>query len=146
MGTSGEAQNIDFSKILGMALPGVEYIPMSLETIFKLSRAPQRPYIEKSGKVNSLYILLKVLLFSPIRPGLGLSYLAKCAAPYSCLVLAASLHSFTEGCITMEEFERRLQDERVMAYFNAMKLDVSDARALAQGCSGINGVMFPDKI
>merc|ERR1719487_2084336 len=34
------------------------------------------------------------------------------------------------GCITVDEFERRLQEERVMAYFNAMKLDVSDARTL----------------
>eukprot|EP00929_Paragymnodinium_shiwhaense_P089468 TRINITY_DN49616_c0_g1_i1.p1 TRINITY_DN49616_c0_g1~~TRINITY_DN49616_c0_g1_i1.p1 ORF type:complete len:639 (-),score=178.81 TRINITY_DN49616_c0_g1_i1:139-2055(-) len=34
------------------------------------------------------------------------------------------------GCLSMEEFERRLDDERVQAYFNAMKLDVSDARTL----------------
>jgi Ca2+-binding EF-hand superfamily protein len=34
------------------------------------------------------------------------------------------------GCISAEEFETRLNDERVIAYFNAMKLDVSDARAL----------------
>ena len=27
LGTAGEAQNIDFSKVLGMALPGVEYVP-----------------------------------------------------------------------------------------------------------------------
>ena len=44
---SGQAQNIDFSKILGMASPGVEYVATSLETIFKLSRAPQSPYIKK---------------------------------------------------------------------------------------------------
>ena len=37
---SGEAQNVDFSKILGMASPGVEYVPTSLETIFKLPRGP----------------------------------------------------------------------------------------------------------
>ena len=35
-----EAQNIDFSKMLGMASPGVENVPTSLETIFKLSRGP----------------------------------------------------------------------------------------------------------
>jgi len=34
------------------------------------------------------------------------------------------------GCISLEEFERRLNDERVIAYFNALKLDVSDARTL----------------
>ena len=45
---SGEAQNVDFSKILGMASPGVEYVPTSLETIFKLFTGPQRPYIKKS--------------------------------------------------------------------------------------------------
>ena len=30
LGTSGEVQNIDFSKILGMASPGVEYFPTCL--------------------------------------------------------------------------------------------------------------------
>merc|ERR1719356_322959 len=34
------------------------------------------------------------------------------------------------GCLTLQEFERRLDDERVIAYFNALKLDVSDARTL----------------
>merc|ERR1719456_742392 len=34
------------------------------------------------------------------------------------------------GTISLEEFETRLQDERVIAYFNALKLDVSDARVL----------------
>uniref|UniRef100_A0A7S4QXF7 EF-hand domain-containing protein n=1 Tax=Alexandrium monilatum TaxID=311494 RepID=A0A7S4QXF7_9DINO len=34
------------------------------------------------------------------------------------------------GCITMEEFERKLNDQRVIAYFNALKLDVSDARTV----------------
>ena len=43
-----EVKHIDFSKILGMALPGVENIPTSLETIFKLFTGPQRPYIKKS--------------------------------------------------------------------------------------------------
>jgi voltage-gated sodium channel len=36
------------------------------------------------------------------------------------------------GCITLAEFERRLDDERVMAYFSALKLDVSDATILFQ--------------
>merc|ERR1719321_1562251 len=40
------------------------------------------------------------------------------------------MDSDSTGCITIEEFERRLKDERVIAYFNAMKLDVSDARTL----------------
>merc|ERR1712137_848865 len=34
------------------------------------------------------------------------------------------------GCITLEEFESQLNDERVIAYFNALKLDVSDACTL----------------
>jgi len=34
------------------------------------------------------------------------------------------------GYISQEEFEVSLQDERVKAYFNSMKLDVSDARTL----------------
>eukprot|EP00415_Alexandrium_ostenfeldii_P004610 UN4610 len=34
------------------------------------------------------------------------------------------------GSITLEEFEAKLGDERVVAYFNAMKLDVSNARRL----------------
>mmetsp|Transcript_21577 Transcript_21577/g.61105 ORF Transcript_21577/g.61105 Transcript_21577/m.61105 type:complete len:575 (-) Transcript_21577:311-2035(-) len=34
------------------------------------------------------------------------------------------------GCISMEEFEKKLDDERVRAYFNALKLDVTDARVL----------------
>jgi Ca2+-binding EF-hand superfamily protein len=35
-----------------------------------------------------------------------------------------------QGTITIDEFEDKLQDERVIAYFNALKLDVSDARVL----------------
>jgi len=34
------------------------------------------------------------------------------------------------GTISIEEFEKKLQDERVIAYFSFMKLDVSDARNL----------------
>jgi len=34
------------------------------------------------------------------------------------------------GCIGLEEFESKLDDERVIAYFNALKLDVSDATML----------------
>merc|ERR1711879_1009770 len=34
------------------------------------------------------------------------------------------------GSITLQEFEKRLDDERVIAYFNALKLDVSDAHVL----------------
>jgi hypothetical protein len=36
------------------------------------------------------------------------------------------------GTITVKEFEHKLQDENVIAYFNALKLDVSDARTLFQ--------------
>ena len=42
-----EAQNIDFQKSSEWCLPGVENVPTSLETIFKLSRGPQLPYIKK---------------------------------------------------------------------------------------------------
>eukprot|EP00931_Biecheleriopsis_adriatica_P087691 TRINITY_DN62120_c0_g1_i1.p1 TRINITY_DN62120_c0_g1~~TRINITY_DN62120_c0_g1_i1.p1 ORF type:complete len:712 (-),score=126.29 TRINITY_DN62120_c0_g1_i1:87-2222(-) len=36
------------------------------------------------------------------------------------------------GVISYEEFEKRLEDERVEAYFSALKLDVSEARMLFQ--------------
>jgi hypothetical protein len=35
-----------------------------------------------------------------------------------------------KGTISLHEFEDKLQDERVIAYFNVLKLDVSDARVL----------------
>ena len=45
----------DPSQDLGMASPGVEYVPTPLETVFKLSRGPQRPYTKKSENFeNSL--------------------------------------------------------------------------------------------
>jgi len=34
------------------------------------------------------------------------------------------------GCLSLDEFERRLDDERVIAYFNYLKLDISDARTV----------------
>lgn len=37
-----------------------------------------------------------------------------------------------KGTISMAEFEDKLQDERVIAYFSVLKLDVSDARMLFQ--------------
>jgi len=36
------------------------------------------------------------------------------------------------GTISLKEFEDKLMDERVIAYFNVLKLDVSDARVLFQ--------------
>ena len=48
-----------------MALPGVENVPMSQETVFKLSRGPQRPYIEKSKKYRTSSNLL-ISAYSPI--------------------------------------------------------------------------------
>ena len=65
---SGEAQNVDFSKILGMASPGVEYVPTSLETIFKLSRGPQRPYIKKSENLEIQKNQKNRKFAPPIRP------------------------------------------------------------------------------
>merc|ERR1719356_999733 len=35
-----------------------------------------------------------------------------------------------QGCITAEDFQKKLDDERVTTYFEALKLDVSDARKL----------------
>lgn len=37
-----------------------------------------------------------------------------------------------QGTITMDEFEGKLKDERVIAFFDALKLDVSDARVVFQ--------------
>jgi len=37
-----------------------------------------------------------------------------------------------KGTISLQEFEEKLKDERVIAYFNVLKLDVSDARTLFQ--------------
>ena len=34
------------------------------------------------------------------------------------------------GILSVDEFENKLKDERVIAYFNALKLDVSDANLL----------------
>eukprot|EP00415_Alexandrium_ostenfeldii_P003825 UN3825 len=34
------------------------------------------------------------------------------------------------GSVSLQEFEAKLADERIIAYFNALKLDVSDARRL----------------
>ena len=42
------SQNIDFRKVLEINLLGVENVPTSLQTIFKLSRGPQLPHIAKS--------------------------------------------------------------------------------------------------
>ncbi len=43
-------KNIDFSKSLGMASPGVENVGVPRGSVFKLSRASQLPYSEKSKK------------------------------------------------------------------------------------------------
>ena len=40
----GEVKNSDFSKSLGVALPGVENVVALQGSIFKLSRASQLPY------------------------------------------------------------------------------------------------------
>ena len=39
------------------------------------------------------------------------------------------------GTISKEEFESTLQDERVQAYFNAMKLDARARVAVSSSCS-----------
>ncbi len=46
-------KNIDFSKSLGMASPGVENVGVPRGSVFKLSRASQLPYSEKSKNVNN---------------------------------------------------------------------------------------------
>ena len=45
-------KNIDFSKILGTALPGGQNVPASLESILTLSRGPQLPYTNKVGSFD----------------------------------------------------------------------------------------------
>ena len=46
-----------------MALPGVENVPTSQETVLKLSRAPQRPYIEKTKKYKKRFEIINFSLF-----------------------------------------------------------------------------------
>ena len=46
--------------MLEMILPGVENVPTSQETVFKLSRGSQRPYTEKSKK-KEIYIYIYIL-------------------------------------------------------------------------------------
>jgi len=53
LGTSGEVQNIDFSKVLGMALPGVEYVPTSLESILSYLEVPSA-HILKNPKISKI--------------------------------------------------------------------------------------------
>ena len=43
-------KNIDFSKSLGMASPGVENVGVPRGSVFKLSRASQLPYSEQFKK------------------------------------------------------------------------------------------------
>ena len=94
-----EAQNVDFSKILGMALPGVEYVPTPLETMFKLSRGPQRPYIEKIENFKKLKNSKNPEIWPPYSPGLGLSYLARYAAPDGGAAYFANPNSSAEAYI-----------------------------------------------
>ena len=49
---------------------------------FKLSRGPQRPYIEKSKKIENLKNPKNPEIRPPYSPGLGPSYLARYAAPF----------------------------------------------------------------
>ena len=48
LGTPQEVRRINFSKILGMGWPSVDYVPTPLGCLFKVSRPPQLPYIKKS--------------------------------------------------------------------------------------------------
>ena len=57
-----------FQKILEMAFPGVENVPTSQETVFKLSRGPQRPYSEKSEKYRKSSNLLSSPYFPIVEP------------------------------------------------------------------------------
>ena len=47
-GGGGEGPKSGEKKFSEWGLPGVENVATSLETLFMLSRAPQRPYIKKS--------------------------------------------------------------------------------------------------
>jgi hypothetical protein len=48
------AENIDFSKSLGMALPGVENVGVPCGSILELSRPSQLPYTKKSKNVKNI--------------------------------------------------------------------------------------------
>ena len=56
-------KHIDFSKILGMASPGVENVPTPRESIFKLSPPSQRPSGAKNPKI---LFVINFILISPI--------------------------------------------------------------------------------
>ena len=45
-------KNIDFSKILGMALPGGQNVPTPRESILALSRGSQLPYMKKKAYIT----------------------------------------------------------------------------------------------
>ena len=64
-------KNIDFSKSLGMALPGVENVGVPWGSIFKLSRGPQLPYKKKSDLGPNL------LIIPPTHPCCGLHRLTR---------------------------------------------------------------------
>ena len=44
----GGAKKVEKKKFSESGLPGVESVATSLESLFMLSRAPQRPYMKKS--------------------------------------------------------------------------------------------------
>ena len=56
-------KNIDFSKSLGMASPGVENVGVPRGSVFKLSRASQLPYSEKSKKSSTKKMTFPVFLY-----------------------------------------------------------------------------------
>ena len=47
-------EKVDLFKSSEWGLPGVENVPTPLDTIFNISRGPQRPYIEKNKKSEHL--------------------------------------------------------------------------------------------
>ena len=67
-------KDVDFSKILGMALPGVGGVPAPRESSFCVCPASQLPYMEKSENptiyyniflyiYNNIYIYINVYIY-----------------------------------------------------------------------------------
>ena len=59
-------KNVDFSKILGMALPGGQNVPTPRESILALSRGSQLPYTQRTF-LGNFYIIFRIFLYTDSR-------------------------------------------------------------------------------
>ena len=83
-------KNIDFSKSLGMASPGVENVGVPRGSVFKLSRASQLPYSEnqKNSKQHKnidfpVFLYIQLLLNWPV-VALSIFGVGSTGEAYSC--------------------------------------------------------------